>query len=356
MTGGSSVTEVTVQGVAQQGLPGFRRVATVALLFVLVAAPLLLPLAVTRLAPDELTLRALGHTLILTHVRHGAAGRLTLLVGALFCVAMAEWLVVGWQDSSLRRVLRGASPSVRSDIVVFLTQHCRIGALLQLVSTVGLVALVTRWVGHGPLVQPVHALGLSHWPAWAQLGTCFSLYTFGDYWAHRLSHTPLFWPLHRFHHAAEEFCILTHARIHATDVIGLIIVTLPILMLSPSADVLTLLWSTIAYQRMAIHSRVPWGLGWLGATLVQSPAHHRLHHLQTTGKGVTNFSLCPLWDHLFGTWRAEVPSEFAIGVDYPYRHGAWFLVDFMRDYLDFVLGLAMRILALRQTGVATLKR
>ncbi len=47
----------------------------------------------------------------------------------------------------------------------------------------------------------------------------------------------------------------------------------------------------------------------------------------------------PLWDRLFGTWGGQVAADLPIGVDTPYRHGAWVAPDLWRDYREFWAGL-----------------
>ena len=55
-----------------------------------------------------------------------------------------------------------------------------------------------------------------------------------------------------------------------------------------------------------------------------------------------HFSLLPIWDHLFGTWRGGGSQRIAIGVDDSYRHGFWVLPDLWRDYREFITGLFRR--------------
>ena len=43
-----------------------------------------------------------------------------------------------------------------------------------------------------------------------------------------------------------------------------------------------------------------------------------------------------------GGWSEMATPHVAIGVDTPYRHGAWLLPDLLRDYWDFWKGLAGR--------------
>jgi len=93
--------------------------------------------------------------------------------------------------------------------------------------------------------------------------------------------------------------------------------------------------------RYVIHSRINSNWGWFGRYVLQSPTHHRLHHiLDIETEPCGHYGLMPIWDHLFGTWRGECDQSLVIGVDTPYRHGYLFVVDLLRDYADFWRGLA----------------
>jgi len=92
-----------------------------------------------------------------------------------------------------------------------------------------------------------------------------------------------------------------------------------------------------------IHSRIDSDWGWIGRWVLQSPNHHRLHHiLDISLVPAGHFSMAPLWDRLFGTWRGDADQSLAIGVETAYRHGFWIVPDIARDYLDFWRGLLRR--------------
>jgi hypothetical protein len=103
----------------------------------------------------------------------------------------------------------------------------------------------------------------------------------------------------------------------------------------------------VAATNYFIHSRIPLRLGWCGRWLIQSPLHHRLHHLKLYDGRSWNYSICPLWDRMFGTWR-DVEQPVEIGIEYAYRHGAWIVHDMLRDYSEFLQGWA--VLATRAIG------
>src|SRR5262245_27379371 len=83
---------------------------------------------------------------------------------------------------------------------------------------------VRRRAGHWMGVT----LSLAGLPVGVQVACYLLIYTFFDYWAHRLDHSPLFWPLHRYHHSAQEFCILTSDRVHPANFSSQLALYLPL--------------------------------------------------------------------------------------------------------------------------------
>jgi sterol desaturase/sphingolipid hydroxylase (fatty acid hydroxylase superfamily) len=262
-----------------------------------------------------------------------------LIVPATFA---GELALVGWAKSSIRRVLVAPSRSVFSDIAVYVITVTKIFRFISIVVSFGVVAISADWI-HERLVQYTGLpLSVSEFPLWAQILSLFIVYTFFDYWGHRADHSRTFWPLHRFHHAAEDFCVLTTDRRHPADFTGAI-VACSIIVLGGSVNAFLIMNVIVSVQRHVIHSHIDSDFGWVGRFLIQSPRHHRLHHVLDITDGVGNFGLLPIWDRLFGTWREAPQEDWAIGVSTPYRHGAWINVDMWRDYVDFWAGLKSSI-------------
>jgi sterol desaturase/sphingolipid hydroxylase (fatty acid hydroxylase superfamily) len=254
-------------------------------------------------------------------------------------VFLAEVASVGWAESSLRAILRAPTASMKTDMVSVFAWLTPIMTLFSAVATFGVVLVAGGWL-HG-LLQRLTGLSFSvaAAPLAVQVGATFLVFSFFDYWSHRLDHSSAFWPLHRFHHAAEEFCVLTSSRTHPAVFTAIVGSTLPGAAICASPAALVDMNLVVLALRFLIHSRIASDFGWVGRYLVQSPAHHRLHHRLIGRAEATNFSLAPIWDHLFGTW-AELPPEPArIGVQAPYRHGALPLADAWRDYAEFWRGL-----------------
>jgi sterol desaturase/sphingolipid hydroxylase (fatty acid hydroxylase superfamily) len=294
---------------------------------------------VTHLAPDRLSLSLLGHTVALGDLHRRIADKGLVLATVMPAIFVAEIVLGGWSGSSLRHLIVRRSPSSLSDLACFALWQTPLMTVLAAGMSLGVALISGVWL-HDRLRE---ATGLTLSVAWApvpvQVVSFYLIYSFLDYWNHRLDHTRRFWPLHRFHHAADDFCVLNSSRTHPAVFTGVVSATLPAALLAASPSVILDVSVFVVCLRYLIHSRIDSDFGWVGRTLVQSPNHHRLHHSLDTSEPTGHFSLLPLWDHLFGTWRGDADQSLAIGVDTPYRHGLWLGPDLWRDYRDFWSGL-----------------
>jgi sterol desaturase/sphingolipid hydroxylase (fatty acid hydroxylase superfamily) len=59
----------------------------------------------------------------------------------------------------------------------------------------------------GAWLAPEYKDVLTDWPWWAMVGILLLCDDLTQYWWHRLSHSPLLWPLHRAHHSAAYMSI-----------------------------------------------------------------------------------------------------------------------------------------------------
>jgi sterol desaturase/sphingolipid hydroxylase (fatty acid hydroxylase superfamily) len=319
--------------------PKLRRTLAFALLPLLVLGVALLVLDAYKAMPQIFSRSVLGHVVTLHDfslmlVRKFAIPALVLPI--VFAVEVASG---GWQDSSLRAIFNSPSASIRSDITMFLLTHSPFYRMLRIVFTLGLVYIA----GDVARVWLQHVAGVNLSLAGLTVPAMFIAYaaidTFFDYWAHRLQHTCVFWPIHRFHHAAEEFSVFTVDRVHPGDFPELMLSVFVVGLFQVTATVYLLYSVMMVSLRYLIHSRIDSDFGWVGRWLVLSPAHHRAHHLADVNLSGGNFALIPLWDRLFGTLRPTASRQTPIGIDEPYRHGYWTISDMARDAGDLVRGM-----------------
>ena len=289
--------------------------------------------------PDRLAFTLMGHPVLVGELHRRLLTKglvLALIVPAVFAAEMA---CVGWSDSSLRQLVVRRTPSSRTDLSCFIIWQTPVMTALTAVMTFGLALLSGAWL-HNRLCEITGmSWSIASAPVLFQFVIVFMVYTFFDYWNHRIDHSPYFWPLHRYHHAADDFTVLNSARTHPASFTGVIGATLPAALLCAKPSVVIDINLFVMALRYVIHSRINSDFGWVGRYLIQSPLHHRRHHGLEQSESGSHFSLVPLWDHLFGTWRGDTDPSRAIGVTDPYRHGAWLAPDLWRDYRAFWEGL-----------------
>jgi len=141
-----------------------------------------------------------------------------------------------------------------------------------------------------------------------------------QYWWHRISHSPLMWPLHRAHHSAPYmgirvvyrnnffyYAMMPSLWISALLVyLGLgevypwyVLVKMTVIFGAHSE----LRWDSFLYRYRWLHP-----LAWVVERTISTPATHYAHHAMTQEDGVGHYkgnygNLLFLWDVIFGTAR-----------------------------------------------------
>lgn len=291
--------------------------------------------------PDQVTVSLLGHARTVSRIHDRILGDGVAVLAALPFVLWLECAVIGWEKSSARALLR-PSASAATDLSNFLLEQTHltglIGKLMMLGASLVSGEMLRAWL----LAKTGFAPNLGALPLLVQVPLGFAAYSFFDYWAHRAGHSRLFWPLHRYHHAAQEMVVLNGGRQHPAGFLAVFFLNIPMPLLGMGAE--AMLWVNLGVTVLGflIHSRLETDFGWIGRYVLQSPRHHRLHHKLDMTEQTGFFAMMPVWDRLFGGWNDQNGVHVAIGVDTDYRHGFWVVPDLLRDYRDFWLGLIGR--------------
>jgi sterol desaturase/sphingolipid hydroxylase (fatty acid hydroxylase superfamily) len=295
--------------------------------------------AVVHIVPDQVRVELFGRALEVGNVRNKILGNAALLFLMLPLALAIEAVVVGWEGSSTRQMLLARTPSVKSDMIYMLLGQAKVTDILGRVMTLGVAMLSGGLVREYIRAKTGFAVDPGGVPILLQVPLYFFVYTFLDYWTHRVDHGRYFWPLHRYHHAAQDMSVLNAGRAHPAAVLsGTFIINMPLAILGASPSVMVYVNVVVITIGFLIHSKIDSNWGWFGRWVIQSPNHHRLHHILCQKVPTGHFAMAPIWDHLFGTWRGEADQTLPIGVDKPYRHG-WFIAhDILRDYADFWRG------------------
>jgi sterol desaturase/sphingolipid hydroxylase (fatty acid hydroxylase superfamily) len=189
--------------------------------------------------------------------------------------------------------------------------------------------------------------------AWAQLPwwAMAAILLVGDdltqYLWHRVSHTPLLWPLHRAHHTAHYMSIRITYRNNffyylmmpglwvsgvliylgfGTVYLVYIVIKLAVILGAHSA----VRWDEPLY-------RVRWlsPIAWLVERTISMPATHWAHHALTAADGIGHYkgnfgNLLFFWDVLFGTAKItrRYPARVGLPDDLLYGKERWFVEMF----------------------------
>lgn len=324
------------------GRPGVGRAIVIAGLAGYAAVLAAVWWGVTHLLPDHVTLTLFGHTRDLKDVHQRIISNVALMLLILPSALWIECVAVGWDRSSARQLIFGRTRSINTDLACLFFGQAHVLDMLGRLMTLGASMLSGLWIRDRLAAWFGLSIDPSALPLVLQVVIFFFVYSFFDYWTHRLDHSRYFWPLHRYHHAADDFCVVNSTRTHPAAFTAIFLINMPMAVLGASPLVMVYVNVVTIALGFLIHSRIDSDFGWVGRWIIQSPNHHRLHHVLDVSEGVSHFGMAPVWDHLFGTWRGDADPSLVIGVETPYRHGFWIGPDLLRDYCDFWKGFVAR--------------
>jgi len=139
---------------------------------------------------------------------------------------------------------------------------------------------------------------------------CVLILDLAIYFQHRLFHiVPIFWRLHRMHHADLDIDLTTGIRFHPVEIILSMLIKFCVILIIGAPVVAVIVFEILlnatatfnhanAYIAPAIDRVLRW--------LVVTPDMHRVHHSIITTETNSNFGFnIPWWDRLFGTYRDQ---------------------------------------------------
>ena len=176
-------------------------------------------------------------------------------------------------------------------------------------------------------------------PFWLAVMLSVVLLDLTIYFQHVMVHAvPLFWRLHRLHHADLDYDVTTGARFHPLEIILSMSIKLSVVFLlgAPALAVLifeVLLNATAMFNHGNI--RLPKRLDRVLRWFVVTPDMHRVHHSITPRETNSNFGFnLPWWDRIFGTYRDQPKhghEGMTIGIeqfrDKKYERLDWLLIQ-----------------------------
>jgi len=197
-------------------------------------------------------------------------------------------------------------------------------------------SLLCQWL------MPGQRNAWSSLPWWAWFGLLLVGDDMMQYWWHRLSHSPLLWPLHRAHHSAAYMSIRITYRNNFFYYL-----MMPGLWVGGVLLYLGCGWVYVPYvvikQAVIIGAHCAWSwdkplyririlrpLMWLLERTISTPATHHAHHAITNNDGIGHYkgnfgNLLFFWDILFGSAyiTRRYPAEVGLRDDQLFGQERW---------------------------------
>ncbi|MFT5780238.1 MAG: sterol desaturase/sphingolipid hydroxylase (fatty acid hydroxylase superfamily) [Crocinitomicaceae bacterium] len=237
---------------------------------------------------------------------------------------LIELLILGWERSSIKRLLKITDKSVMGDLMCWLLSLVGLYDFLVFLSTLGLFYFLTG------IIQSNFYVGVGEWLHNDVLifAFVFILSDFKHYlWHFTMHKLGAFWEIHKYHHSATSMNMITTSRGHFLGKAILIVFDAFFFALIGSPPMVYASWFIIReIWAMWLHSDVNIQLGWFGRFVFVTPYIHRVHHSANQAHFDKNFGTFFItWDRIFGTYhRPEKVEEIGIAND-PYNtRGFWY--------------------------------
>ena len=223
-----------------------------------------------------------------------------VLRGGSFLALLAGFaLLEAWRPRRARALRRGPRWGRHAVLLALGAAGAR------LVVPAGAVGAALHAQGTG--VGLLHAASVPGWLAWPISLAALDLAIYAQ---HRAFHAvPLLWRLHALHHADRDLDASSGVRFHPGEiVVSLLWKVAVVWLLGAPAAAVVLYEALLACASVATHANLemPAGLERAVRLALVTPDLHRVHHSVRLDESNSNFAaVTPLWDHLFGSFRAE---------------------------------------------------
>ena len=175
------------------------------------------------------------------------------------------------------------------------------------------------------------------WPIWVEVLLSLIVLDLLIYCQHVMFHAvPVFWRIHKVHHADPDFDVSTGVRFHPAEILLSMFVKMVAVCFLGAGVLTVIVFETLLNATsMFNHGNVRLApfVDKLVRKIVVTPDMHRVHHSVIVDETNSNFGFnLSFWDRFFGTYRAA-PSgaheSMNIGVETlrkPYRQSLWNLL------------------------------
>ncbi len=233
---------------------------------------------------------------------NGTISESTEVAIRLGCFAGVLIVMAIWERIAPRRKLTVAKPlrwTSNLSLVAINTVMARIVMPVSAVA-VAIAAESHRW----------GLLSLIDWPRWLETILAVIILDLAIYLQHVVFHAvPLFWRLHKVHHADLDLDVTSGVRFHTLEILLSAVIKLAaIAALGPPAIAVIIFEVLLNATSMFNHSNVSMPL-WFDRILrllVVTPDMHRVHHSIIRRETDSNYGFnFPWWDRLLGTYRPQ---------------------------------------------------
>jgi sterol desaturase/sphingolipid hydroxylase (fatty acid hydroxylase superfamily) len=199
----------------------------------------------------------------------------------------------------------------------------------------------------GMSVAPDYKNALIDLPWYAMLGILLIGDDMMQYWWHRLSHSPLLWPLHRAHHTPHYMSIRITYRnnffyyllMPGIWISGIFIFlgfgTVYLFYIVAKLAVISGAHSAVRWDERLYSIKALKPLMWIVQRTISTPATHWAHHALTNQDGIGNYkgnfgNLLFLWDIIFGSAHItqQYPKEIGLVDDRLFGKEKWWVEYF----------------------------
>ena len=234
--------------------------------------------------------------------------RLGIFFGVLVLLGVVE-LAFPKRERTFKRVKRW-----RVNLVIALIDTLALRFLLPILA-VG----TALWVE----MNQIGLLEILNWPGWLEVLLAVILLDMLVYGQHvAFHHIPIFWRIHRVHHADRDIDVTTALRFHPVEIVLSMLLKIAFVVVL-GAPVVAVICFEILLNAMAMfnHSnlRLPTGVDrWLRLFVV-TPDMHRVHHSIDMVESNRNFGFSlSIWDRIFSTYKAQPDlghGEMVLGLE-----------------------------------------
>jgi sterol desaturase/sphingolipid hydroxylase (fatty acid hydroxylase superfamily) len=229
------------------------------------------------------------------------------LVGFFSCFTI-EALILGWNNSSLKKISCFSTTSARTDIFYV---WLRISGLTDAFFNIIFLGFGFYFLS---VIRGLSVIKLNNY--FLEFIIAVLSITFIHYFFHRISHHKYFWELHKLHHSASEMNIFTASREHPLVVaVWNFCQIIPTAFLGVRNEVLFVYLGFQGIYNMFIHSKVEVIPSW--AKFMITTNDHHIHHSMNPKHFSTNYGMVlSIWDRIFGTYfKPEKDQIITVGIE-----------------------------------------